>query len=544
MPEPLPPALSPFEPATKFLSPFKSGGIPSTISKGQHNSGKSTHSVHKPMGSPPSSQGSNSSVYSSSYKQRQVRVMHEHGGSTVFNLDYSLRGWYDYGLYCWPEIAGLIEVPSKHCSFTYDTPKFNACVYNASDDYLQGRWGVKLHSTDKDWLASHPLATDDGIPQADFVTCVHELVAPYDFKVNRVRVAAGSLLLGDHMLKWMGALGCNPFAMADRKTTNAEAAKKMNMTLEEANALWRFEFHSDPLPGSIVGEKGWSNNASTGVKTGSFGGHARYLAPRAKSAYNWFGCIQLERSHLVSYLSEPPAVEYVPRKGEPRLQVSSITDVNGDVIAQPKSGSGYDWTPLSPLIPDEIKALADKSSKPSTPSTSTPVTPMTPQQSTALEPYRPGSRMHEDPDLFTGTDGGKSPTSSVKKGTDNGKNFCPSCTTHYDDGTEMHYGGLMCEFCHHQLWSMGLTCKKCKHTFSPSNPPEPVGYDPGKHEVEWRCPACHEGMAVDLANDSQNEPWITLVSLSAMLYVDEMVRAELLGLDAPDFDDLYLDKQW
>lgn len=524
----VPPLLSPFEPVLEFHSPFLTGlpqKLNSKVGKSTPSSGKSTHSLTKPASKPAYGHGSGYS-YGSSYSKRQVRIRYPEGGSIVFDLDYSMRDWYDHAKHCWPEIEGMVEIPVKHASFSYDTPKFNACVYTATKDYLQSRWGISLHDTDRSWLARHPLATDDGIPQADFITCVHELVAPYDFMVDRVRVTTGSLMMGDHLNAWMMALGCNPFAMVDHKTTNAEAAEKMGMTLQEANELWRFEFGDDCLPGSIVGEKGWSGG--NGVNVGNLGGHARYVAPRDYSNGNWFACIQLKRKEQVSYISDPPSVEYVPRKGSPRLQVGQTTDPNGVIIAMPRTGSSTAWDPVSPLIPTAPgSSVGPAAAKEATKVEAVPPLPVT--RGPVHEP-----EADDDPfqlsAFFGPTDDATGSASSVSDDPfdDLGSNiFCAFCGTE-EETDAMLYNGSICQSCHDELWTSGLACNKCEARFTKDSYPEPVAYDAATEEVEWRCPICHEGLFVPLNAGSREEPFETLMSLSCMVFMEDIVEQDAI----------------
>lgn len=507
----VPPLLSPFDPVYSFHSPFMTG-LPQKLNS-KVGSSKPTQSMTKSSYTP-------SSAYSSAYGKRQVRIRYSPESAVVFDLDYSMRDWYDHAKHCWPEVAGMVEIPVEHCKFTYDTPKFNPCVYHATKDYLQSRWGISLHDTDRSWLASHPLATDDGIPQADFITCVHELVEPYDFKVDRVRVVAGTLMMGEHINAWMMALGCNPFAMVDHKTTNAEAAERMGMTLQEANELWRFEFGEDCLAGSIVGEKGWAGG--NGVKTGNLGGHARYVAPRDHSHGNWFGCIQLKRKDQVSYISDPPSVEYVPRKGTPRLMVSQTTDPNGVIIALLRSNSSYNWDPVSPMIPTAPGSNA-AAAMTGTPPVVGAIPPL-PVARGAEDVSEPEAE--DDQFKFTGffgpTDSDFGSTLSVDDPFDKSdKTYCTFCGT--EELVEaLMYNGVICKSCHDELWDTGLSCNKCETTFNRDHYPEPVAYDSKTEEVEWRCPTCFEGLFVPLNTSSRSEPFETLASLSCMLFMEEI----------------------
>lgn len=259
--------------------------------------------------------------------QKRIGVQYPNGVIDTYYLTWESDGWYPFGAEVYPEKDGQLLVPVDRCTFTYAEPKFNPCVFTATNDYMQARWGRKLDDSDRRWLARHPLSTDGGVPQEYTATCVDQLVGPYGMRVARMRLRKGSLVLGDSIMSWMISLGVNPMAMADRQTSNAEAAEKMGIPVEQANQLWRVEFADDPLPCSIIGERGWTNQ--TGVSVGSFGGHARYLAPRSRAG-DWFISLQLEPDDKVAYLTPPPNPEYVERKGDPTLIVQSIKRPDSD----------------------------------------------------------------------------------------------------------------------------------------------------------------------------------------------------------------------
>lgn len=233
------------------------------------------------------------------------------------------QGWKD-----WWRVASrfyVVEkdemfIPASRVTLSYGKVSFNACVYQSSEDYIAARWGRKLHYTDREWLSEHPYATDGGVPSEYTPICVQALLEPYGMGVSRVRLRRGTLAAGPEMMKFMVALGCNPFAMADHTTTNKEAAEKLGITEKEANDIFRFEFSDDALPGSVCCEKGY---AQTGVATGSGGGHARYLAPRDKAS-NWVVSLQCAPLEQIDYNTPIELPEYIPRKGEPKLELEHV----------------------------------------------------------------------------------------------------------------------------------------------------------------------------------------------------------------------------
>jgi hypothetical protein len=226
-----------------------------------------------------------------------------------------------------------MKIPMENCAFNYDSLKFNGCVFTATDDYMAARWGRKLHSTDRDWMAAHPNATDDGVPMEYMPTVIHEMLEPYGMGVARVRVRRGMLAAGDALTRFMDSLGVNPFGRVDRTTANAEAALKLGMTEAEADAMFRFEFHDEPLPGcTIIGEKGWSSNTQTNVSVGNAGGHARYLAPRAKEG-NWGISIQVApKEQIAEYTVPIETTEYKARQGTATLKLSGVLRPDGKLV--------------------------------------------------------------------------------------------------------------------------------------------------------------------------------------------------------------------
>lgn len=275
-----------------------------------------------------------------SYQQKKIRVAHPNGVTEDFVVPYQMEGFFQFGELVWPVNDGVMIVPADHCGFTYGDPAFNPCVYQSTHDYLQAIWGRKLDDSDRKWLSKHPYSTDGGVPHEYTPTAVHQMVEPYNFGVSRVSVKAGTVVLAGDLLQWAMALGCNPFALADRQTTNAQAVEKINatrgedepkMTLEEANQLWRFEFTTDPVRPGVIGETGYVSQG--GYNVGAQGGHARYIAPRG-TPNTWTIALQLKPISEITYEVPPPNPEYVERRGKAVLLISSITDLEGRRLAK------------------------------------------------------------------------------------------------------------------------------------------------------------------------------------------------------------------
>lgn len=266
----------------------------------------------------------------------------------------SFRDWWNEAVKHYPPTDGTIIIPRDRVGFTYGQVKFNACVFTATEDYLKARHGRTLHTTDRDWLAQHQLATDDGVPQEYMALCIHAMLEPYGMGISGMRVRKGLLAIGESMQTFMDALGVNPFAMVDRQTSNKEAAEKLGMSLEDANKMWRFEFTDEPLPGcTIIAEKGWSSG--NGVQTGYQGGHARYLAPRAKAG-NWAVSLQLDTLDRIDYYVAPVVPEYKPRKGEATLDLGAVQQPDGKALVAVMFRNTY----YSPEVAAQKKADADK----------------------------------------------------------------------------------------------------------------------------------------------------------------------------------------
>lgn len=378
---------------------------------------------------------------------RKVAVLHPDGAKEEYTIPSEGNGWFDIAKTVWPVTNDVIQIPVEHCDFTYDSPAFNACVYTATGDYLQARWGRRLDESDRRWLASHPLSTDGGVPQEYTATCVDQLVQPYGMRVSRVRLRRGSLVLGDSVMAWIQALGCNPFALADRSTSNAEAAERMGITLEQADALWRVEFHDDPLPCSIVGERGWSSG--NGVSTGAGGGHARYLAPRAHAG-DWFISLQLDTASNVTHLVAPPNPEYVPRKGRPILQLALVTGPDKLRIADKKNGV---WCRIGE---DNIPVIR----------VSSPVSNL-PEQD-------------EVPEQLLSDEG-----------------YCAMCSQPIEDNTSL--GLDVCLPCLDDAWH-DYNCPHCKAKFSVVGAPFPIAYD--EDNYDWECPECRQIVQVPTQFDA------------------------------------------
>lgn len=398
---------------------------------------------------------------------RKIIVIRPDQSEETFTVPYDVEGWFDIAASVWPTVDNVMRIPVEHCRFSFKEPAFNACVYTATNDYMQARWGRKLDDSDRRWLAAHPLSTDGGVPQEYTATCVDQLVAPYGMRVSRVRLRKGSLVLGDSIMGWIQALGCNPFAMADRSTSNAEAAERMGLTLEQANQLWRVEFHDDPLPCSIIGERGWSSG--NGVATGSMGGHARYMAPRGY-ANDWFVSIQLDMDTNVQHLVPPPNPEYVARKGDPTLLVSAVTGPDGNLIAEKVN---YKWQRIG-----EVAAAT------------TTVLPATVVDAKPL----PKSRFDESDDKDFDD-------AFLPKG----REICLFCGDDTLRVSEMMPEADVCLNCTEEAWEQ-YRCPHCNDSFHKIGPPSPLAFD--DQGYDWSCPSCKGVINVPVDSGETKEDYM------------------------------------
>ena len=313
-----------------------------------------------------------STPYSSGMKDKSIVLLRENGDRMKFTLKYMDKEYFDVAKQHFPHTEDEVHIPEHFAHLTYGAPPFSPCVYTATTDYLQARWGRKLDDSDRTWLGAHPYAADGGVPREYMPTCVQQMLEPYGMGVSRINIRRGVLMVPASLFDWMLSLGCNPFAMTDHQTTNAEAAEKLGIPLAEANKMWRVEFSAEPLPCSITGEQNFSVPTGQTVKVGDKGGHARYLPPRGRFN-DWFISCQLDSLERIEYFVPTPNPEYVPRRGDPSLSLSSVRRPDGQLLAvSAKKGYTSYW-----MSPEEAQALAEELAK--APATVTPPVTPTPQ---------------------------------------------------------------------------------------------------------------------------------------------------------------------
>lgn len=284
-------------------------------------------------------------IVSTVFKPRKlVRVVREDGKQdSLWEIDDRYdSGWFRQASLVYPTLIDddgddIVLLPLAAASFTVEKPKFKECVYTATKDLVESVLGRKLHFSDSEWLSLHPSATDDGIPQSSVVSAVHEMLEPYELGVYRVRLKAGHLHGSPDVAKWTRLLGCNPFGLVDRRTTNEEAAVKLGLTEEQAQEMFRLEYHTVPLKPSII------------CSGGDLGGHAAYLAPRAWTNPDWQVSIQVREVYRIQYADEVVNTVYEPRAGSRKLNLYSCTRPDGSKFTYYSGYSGS--TPSYPSSP-------------------------------------------------------------------------------------------------------------------------------------------------------------------------------------------------
>lgn len=231
-----------------------------------------------------------------------------------------------------PDDDGNFRIPSTAVT-EYRTGhlSFNPCTFDATKKYLSKLLGVGLDSEDEDWLRYHQFALAEGISDRKLPTALHQLTEVYGIGVSRIRYRKGLYLLDDEeQIRWMGLLGCNPMAVANHATTNAEAAEILQMPLDQIDRDFRVDFHDEPLRPSVVGEKGGSGIGQAGNFYSP--GHARFLGPRATGYADWTISLQFARLEHIEYLLPVVLPEYTPRSPEKTFLWMDLLRPNGKRI--------------------------------------------------------------------------------------------------------------------------------------------------------------------------------------------------------------------
>lgn len=160
----------------------------------------------------------------------------------------------------------------------YRGPKPLMCGFHATKSYMNAMFGMSLDLDDEKFYETHPAVKPNGLPAAETLRVIQELIDPYGLRVSRVRLTPG-VSVPPELLLWFNHLGVNPLALSDRITSNAEFAEASGMDLGEVDKMFRLDFGEKPLKPGIICTSG---NVGTGY--GTVGGHAQYGGPRCKIA--------------------------------------------------------------------------------------------------------------------------------------------------------------------------------------------------------------------------------------------------------------------
>lgn len=185
-----------------------------------------------------------------------------------------------------------------------------ACAYHATKGVLKNLFGVEFSQEDEAWFLGHGLLQPGGLPMPDTLRVIQGLIAPYNFRVSRVRILPGLAVRGN-MLEWRPILGMNPMALADRGTTNAEYAEAVGQPLVQVNNLYRMEYNAEPFTAGVVCE----------ASEKSEHGHASYAAPRRKTTGDELISYQIARVSADPWVMEPPEWPYVEAEIEEVLDI-------------------------------------------------------------------------------------------------------------------------------------------------------------------------------------------------------------------------------
>ena len=175
----------------------------------------------------------------------------------------------------------LLNVPRKYYRQKEFTRNFkpSMCGWHATQDFCQNILGIKLDRHDEKYYESHPLLQSEGLPMADTLRVIQETISPYELRIIRVRMMPG-VSLAQPLRDWQQILGCNPIALGDRTTTNAEFAEMAGVSYGDVSKEFAFEFGEDMLRPALAFQAP-RFKADVGIGGVIIGGHALYVGPRS-----------------------------------------------------------------------------------------------------------------------------------------------------------------------------------------------------------------------------------------------------------------------
>jgi len=195
-------------------------------------------------------------------------------------------------------------------------PTPNACVYNATKEYMEAMRLGTLTSGDKTWFNEHPHTESSGVGAGFALSVIHGLVVPWGAGISRVWVPKNSALTEDQR-RFLGALGCNPLGVLDHATSNDEFVEAMGFSAEDARSILgmcRFEFADYPEKPCIVlsaygstSAPAKANNGNVvvyGVNVSGEMGHATVAGPRDFiGGDNWQIACRVDELDKINYLN-------------------------------------------------------------------------------------------------------------------------------------------------------------------------------------------------------------------------------------------------
>lgn len=369
------------------------------------------------------------------------------------------------------------------------------CAFRATDEYLQNRFGLRLHRDDEQWYQEHPLIEPDGLPMHATARVIQELVAPYDLRVTRIQVSAGLILPGDDWKSWARKwLGCNPLGYVDRITSNPEFAERMSMPLAEVNQQYGFEYTDSPLmPGLHFGVVS-VGTTSDGGTAGATGGHTTYASARARRSVPIMS-VQLAR------LAEAPWPGEVPSWPETEANPEHLQEKDFDVLDT--------WNALPEDLKKEVNAEAFR-----------------------LFPLRSGNYYHQAPKAAATHSGTRHwSDGAIKQGTHDGwgkkeapavalastdRVWCCHCSKYAEYDAALGGSHTVCSYCWADVWTW-RDCGKCntplgphetEHTYTPPKIVKIARDEHSKWYVTGKCQECGAHNTLHANSSPEVEPFV------------------------------------
>jgi hypothetical protein len=192
-----------------------------------------------------------------------------------------------------------LTIKKEDARYSKTYRRVQTCVHDASKNFLEAILGKKMDSTDRDWYTNLAIVDESGAPHEKTLTVVQALLEPYGVGVSEVILPVGAVC-NEEQRMFMAALGCNPMAVSDRKTTNEEF---FDMVGGKNNGQYRFRFAESIHGPAVIAEQ-----YSTAMAHATGGGHASYLPPRRRSS-DFKLAFRLDLLERIGYQSSPPVLD-------------------------------------------------------------------------------------------------------------------------------------------------------------------------------------------------------------------------------------------